>query len=124
MIVTKAELARRLDALPVGQPLADCWFLLKRLFGRDGQLDAHGVKAARAFAARHNCILSCPEFSREPVLFEKLSADGQLTNELPYTERREAGLRRRADGKLDISGDRRTMNVRRLRRKRMCRGLD
>ena len=78
MIETKAELARRLDALHVGQPLTDCWFLLKRLFGRNGQLDARGIKAARAFAARHNCILSYPEFSREPVLFEKLSPDGQL----------------------------------------------
>src|SRR4051812_46064082 len=91
MIKTKADLARRLDALHVGQPLTDWWLLLPRLFGHNGRLDARGVKAARAFAAKHNCILSYPEFSREPVLFEKLMANGQLA---PYVASgcREPGL--------------------------------
>jgi hypothetical protein len=120
MIETKADLARRLDALQVGTPLVDWWLLLPRLFGRQGKLDARGVKVARAFAAKHNCILSYPESSREPVLFEKLMADGQLA---PYVAsgRRQPKLRRRVDGMFEISGDRRVVDVRRPRRKnRRC----
>jgi hypothetical protein len=115
MIKTKAELARHLDALQVGQPLTDWWLLLPRLFGHNGRLDARGVKAARAFAAQHDCILSYPEFSREPVLFEKLMADGQLA---PYVAsgRREPGLRRRASSMLEFNDGRRIVDTRWLRR--------
>jgi hypothetical protein len=76
--------------LHVGTPLIDWWVMLPRLFGRHGKLDARSVKAARAFAAKHRCILSYPEFSREPVLFEKLLANGQLAPYVP-AGRRERG---------------------------------
>jgi hypothetical protein len=78
MIRTKADLARRLAALKVGDPLYDFGFLLPRLFGRDGKLDKRGLEAARAFVAQHHCVLSYPEFIREPVIFEKLPADDIL----------------------------------------------
>ena len=77
-------------------------------------------KPLRAFAAKHRCILSYPEFSREPVLFEKLLANGQLASYVP-AGRHEPGLRRPADDMLQISGDRRIVDVRRPSRKRQRR---
>ena len=117
MVRTKAELARRLAALKVGYPLLASGFLLPRLFGRNGKLEKRGLKAARAFAAEHNCVLSYPEFTREPVLFEKLSAEGTLTSEI-REGRRERGPRRRADGMLLFYGDRRVVDLRRPKRRR------
>jgi hypothetical protein len=117
MVRTKAGLARRLTALKVGYPLYDFGFLLPRLFGRDGELDKRGLKAARAFAAQHDCVLSYPEFTREPVMFEKLSADGLLTPEAPPGRRRPR-RRRTTDGMSLFFDDRRVVEIRGPARRR------
>ena len=105
-------------ALKVGDPLYDSGFLLPRLFGRNGKLDGRGLKAARAFVAQHHCDLSYPEFTREPVIFEKLSADGLLTPEAPPSRRRPRRRRRRTGGMFLFYGDRRVVEIRGPARRR------
>ena len=94
--------------------------MLPRLFGRMASLMPGVSKPLEPLPPSTAASLSYPEFSREPVLFEKLLANGQLASYVP-AGRHEPGLRRPADDMLQISGDRRIVDVRRPSRKRQRR---